>query len=488
MVRGRWKFIFLFVEAQGLTLEEFWWGCREASHWFCPYLLGVENGRLHDELQFMLDEATDCYVELPRGHGKTSNMAARVAWEIGRNPEIRVKIVASTDDEAAKTVTMIRKLIESEEYRKVFPSIEPDGHSTWGNTAFTVKRARLIRDPTVEAVSVFGRAGGRSDLLIADDVCDLRNAVQQPSLREQVKESWKTIWMPTLDRSSPRPRIWKFGTPYHVADITAEWRSYHSERGGLFRRPVRGYEGPWPEVFTSDMLEDLREKLGPIAYARSYELSPVSSDQLVFDHWWLDRAFYEGNVPEFVRATGQSIAATDFAFSDKTVKKGDPDYSVLVTGYRSMDGYCYVDRVVRARVPFPEWLRICARECRSSNVSVLMAEGNGPQAGLVQQLSMACETASVVPLVRTKDKLSRASEKQSFVETGRLRLRGDRGKVCREHAPLYEEMTTFPAGDHDDTVDAVVDLMEACMRAGYGLTARPELTSSGRNRLWRLYG
>ena len=482
-------FIFHIMEvAGGLTLEEFWYGCRESAHWFVPYVLGFDNGRMHDELQFHLDQTENSYVELPRGHGKTNQMAGRVAWEIGRNPLVRVKIVGSSDDEATKTVTLIRKLIQSEEYRKVFPEIEPDNDSTWGNTSFTVKRSRFLRDATVESVSVFGRAGGRSDILIADDICDLRNAVQQPAMREQVKEAWKTIWLPTLDRSKPNPRVWKFGTPYHVADITADWRAYHNDHGGMFRRPVRGHMSPWTEVYTPAMMQDLRAQYGPIAYARAYELSPVSSDQLVFDHWWLDRSFYEGQVPEFVRTTGQVIAATDFAFTDKTVRKGDPDYSVLVIGHRSMDGYLYVDRVIRARVPFPEWLRICARECRANNVSVLMAEGNGPQLGLTQQLSMACETASVVPLVRTKDKLSRASEKQAFVESGRLRLRGERGSVCREHAALYEEMTTFPAGDHDDTVDAVVDLMEAAMRSGYGLTSKPELTTSGRGKLWRLYG
>ena len=471
-----------------LSVDEFMLGCREYPHWFVPYILGVENGGLHDELQFMLDGSLDAYVELPRGHGKTSQMTGRVAWEIGKNPEIRVKIVASTDDEAAKTVTLIRKILESAEYRRVFPEIAPDGHSTWGNTAFTVTRAKLIRDPTVEAVSVFGRAGGRADLLIADDICDLRNAVQQPTLREQVKESWKTIWLPTLDRSTKNPRNWKFGTPYHVADITAEWRAYHNEHGGLFRKPVRGNVSPWGNVFTPEMLTGLRAQYGPIAYARAYELSPVSSDQLVFDHWWLDRSLYEGQIPEFVRQTGQAIAATDFAFSDRTVLKGDPDYSVLVTGFRSMDGYCYVDRVIRARMPFPEWSRVCARECRIGSISVLMAEGNGPQAGLVQQLAQMCESTSVVPCVRVKDKLSRAAEKQSFVESGKLRLKGDRGKICSEHAVLYSEMTTFPAGDHDDTVDAVVDLMEACSRAGYGLTARPQLTQSGRKPNWRMYG
>jgi len=471
-----------------MTIEEFWYGCRESAHWFVPYVLGFDNGAMHDELQFHLDSQTNSYVELPRGHGKTNQMAGRVAWEIGRNPLVRVKIVGSSDDEATKTVTLIRKIVQSEEYRKVFPEIEPDSDSTWGNTSFTVKRSRFMRDPTVESVSVFGRAGGRSDILVADDICDLRNAVQQPAMREQVKEAWRTIWLPTLDRSKPNPRIWKFGTPYHVADITADWRKYHEDHGGMFRRPVRGYVSPWTEVYTPPMMEDLRAEYGPIAYARAYELSPVSSDQLVFDHWWIDRALYDERIPEFVKATGQPIAATDFAFSDKTVRKGDPDYSVLVTGWRSMDGYLYVDRVVRARVPFPEWQRICARECRAGNISVLMAEGNGPQAGLVQQLSMACESTSVVPVIRVKDKLSRASEKQSFVESGRLRLRGERGKVCREHSVLYEEMTTFPAGDHDDTVDAVVDLMEAAARAGYGLTAKPELSSSGRNKLWRLYG
>lgn len=484
-----WRFIFHIMEvSNGLTLEEFWYGCRESAHWFVPYVLGFDNGRMHDELQFHLDATDNSYVELPRGHGKTNQMAGRVAWEIGRNPLVRVKIVGSSDDEATKTVTLIRKLIQSEEYRKVFPEIEPDNDSTWGNTSFTVKRSRFLRDATVESVSVFGRAGGRSDILIADDICDLRNSVQQPAMREQVKDAWKTIWLPTLDRSKPNPKVWKFGTPYHVADITADWRTYHNDHGGMFRRPVRGHLSPWSEVYTAEMMQDLRAQYGPIAYARAYELSPVSSDQLVFDHWWLDRSFYEGQVPDFVRSTGQVIAATDFAFTDKTVRKGDPDYSVLVIGHRSMDGYLYVDRVIRARVPFPEWLRICARECRANNVSVLMAEGNGPQLGLTQQLSLACETTSVVPLIRTKDKLSRASEKQSFVESGRLRLRGERGTVCREHASLYEEMTTFPAGDHDDTVDAVVDLMEAAMRAGYGLAAKPELTNSGRGKLWRLYG
>jgi hypothetical protein len=191
---------------EDLTTEEFWYGCRESAHWFVPYVLGVENAALHDELQWHLDAHVNAYCELPRGHGKTNQMAARVAWEIGRNPLIRVKIVGSSDDEATKTVTLIRKIVESDEYRKVFPDVEADDGSTWGNTSFTVKRSRFLRDATVESVSVFGRAGGRSDLLIADDICDLRNSIQQPALRDQVKEAWRTIWLPTLDRSAKRVR------------------------------------------------------------------------------------------------------------------------------------------------------------------------------------------------------------------------------------------------------------------------------------------
>jgi dihydrofolate reductase len=100
--------------AGDLTPQEFWYGCREAAHWFVPYVLGFENAGLHDELQWHLDESDNAYCEMPRGHGKTNQMVGRVCWEIGRNPHIRVKIVGSSDDEATKTVTLIRKVIQSE--------------------------------------------------------------------------------------------------------------------------------------------------------------------------------------------------------------------------------------------------------------------------------------------------------------------------------------------------------------------------------------
>ena len=61
------------------------------------------------------------------------------------------------------------------------------------------------RDPSVQASGIFGRTGGRADIIWLDDVCDLRNAVLQPALRQQVKESVANIWLPMLDPTAAHP-------------------------------------------------------------------------------------------------------------------------------------------------------------------------------------------------------------------------------------------------------------------------------------------
>jgi predicted phage terminase large subunit-like protein len=92
---------------------------------------------------------------------------------------------------------------------------------------------------------------------------------------------------------------------------------------------------------------------------------------------------------------------------------------------------------------------------------------------------------------RSADKMTRATEQQTFVEQGRLRMRSDRDlrEPIEELRPLYDELSTFPASEHDDCVDAAVTFMSSVGRGGYGADHRPTTVSSGKGRLWRLkYG
>ena len=432
--------------------------CRISPCWFSTYVMGFNQGVLHKRLHDHLSSHDNCYIELPRGHGKTSQMVSRCAWEIGRNPNVRIKYIQQSDRDASKTTALIKNIIESPKYQAVFPHIEPV-KDFWGNTDFKVKCDTWQRDSTMEAKGIFGRAGGRADILIADDVCDLRNAIQQPSLRNQVKEFWANNWLPMRDfTSGKKPKTWKIGTCYHVDDITADWRHQHKDDEALLRTPVDGFASPWPEEITSERMESIREEVGPVAYGRAYELSPISAETIIFSGDWLISSYYEGNYPDL----GEMVAAFDIAFSEGRTG-GDPDYSVCLIGWLTHDNHLYLVDMLRVRATFPEFSRRAMGLCSHYGVVRGVGEANGPQKGLVQQLNESSRFP-IMPAKRTTDKITRAASRQAFVESGRLHIPMDSNSAKRTHDAkfndLFDEMTSFPVAGHDDTVDACIDLMD----------------------------
>ena len=70
-------------------------------------------------------------------------------------------------------------------------------------------------------------------------------------------------------------------------------------------------------------------------------------------------------------------------------------------------------------------------------------------------------------VTQTKDKLSRMHAFSVPVENGMVRLKGNAGRVDPGQQELWEEMTGFPIGNHDDLLDA------AAMGTSY-LLERPE--------------
>lgn len=157
----------------------------------------------------------------PRGHGKTQQLVALVLYEIGRDPNIRIKIICNSEDEAAKRVQLIGRYVEqSEELRAVFPHLSPADRGRWNTSQLYVQRAGYSVDPTVEAKAVLSTGvGGRAGLLIFDDPVDWRNSVSNPALRPKVLEAMQNVWMNTL---LPGGRIVLIGTAWHQQDATHE--------------------------------------------------------------------------------------------------------------------------------------------------------------------------------------------------------------------------------------------------------------------------
>lgn len=456
------------AQAQALTAEQAVQAARENPAAFVALAIGKPVSGLQREMIAHSLIHREWYAEIPRGHAKTSTYAYLCAWWLGVRPDARFKIVSQNDETASATSRFIRDIIRSPAFRATFPAVTlKPGEDTV--TAWSIVAPGLPprRDPSVQASGVFGRTGGRADVIWFDDLCDLRNSVLQPALREQVKEAVSNVWLPMLDPSGPHPsRVWRSATPFHVDDLTADWRRECAEAGTLLRRPCKGTESPWPEVFTPTILAERRKAMGPMGYARAYELVPLSSDLLVFRPEWL--GYYRlADLPTVTR----TVAALDWGYGKKAQERDDPDYSVCLVGEVDASRRLFLTDILRVRESFPVFAKQAASLLSRRGASAVLAEANGPQKGIFDQFR-DLTSQPMVAVERTTDKHIRAAGAQPFVEQGRLMFPTDEaGKVLPSFQPVIDELLAFPAGSHDDTVDAVVDL---CGEAVRGTLTRDE--------------
>ena len=458
---------------------------RENPIAFLALCLGKPACRLQRQMVSHAMRHYSFYEEIPRGHTKTSTFAYLTAWWLGKRPTCRFKIVSQTDEHGEATSKFVRDIVKSATFKAVFPHVRLKPGET-SVTAWSVVSdgAPPRRDASVQGVGVFGRTGGRADIIWFDDICDLRNSIMQPTLRPQVKDAVRNIWIPMLDPSADyEPRVWKTATPFHTDDITADWRKEHAEDNTLLRVPCVGTRSPWPEVFTPDRLENRKIKMGPMAYARAYELVPLSSDLLVFRPEWI-RYYPSGSVPTVTR----TVAAIDWGYGRKEQDRDDPDYSVCVVGEIDSERNLYLTDILRVREAFPVFAAMAAELLERRGASVVLAEANGPQRGIFDQF----QTMTSFPMVaveRTADKHLRAASAQPFVSQGKLLMPSDpSGRVLPAFQTVLDEMLSFPAGSHDDTVDTVVDLCMETVRGSLALADRTVVRIGKPDPVSRMFG
>lgn len=217
-----------------------------------------------------------------------------------------------------------------------------------------------------------------------------------------------------------------------------------------------------------------------MAYARAYELVPVSSADLIFPAEWIDPAMYRPDQLDLHWGMTRNVAIVDFAFTEKTRVSDDPDWSVCVIATITHDGHAYPRDILRQQTTFPNFKRQAIALGQKWNISEMAAEANGPQRGLVQQMNEDAPFP-VIGIERTKDKITRASEAQPFVESGRLHLPMESpGKPVKAFEPVYDELTQFPAAGHDDTVDVIVDMIQRVRRQPMRVEAPPRVRQTRR--------
>ena len=239
--------------------------------------------RMHRDWQESITEYEKVYIEAPREHSKTTRVTiGRVIWELGTNPNLRIKIIGQNDEKSAETVTAISQhILNNERVRLVFPNLVPDAFGQWAKHKIYVKRNIISRDASIEASGILAPGtGGRADLLLFDDPVDYKNAIQFPALRESVKQAYYGVWINLLPAYGGR--VIYICTPWHTMDLSMDIKRNHPEYK-LCSYPIDdSLASVWPSKWDKTALLNRLRDIGSREFDRGFKLKPLSDEEALF--------------------------------------------------------------------------------------------------------------------------------------------------------------------------------------------------------------
>src|ERR1700719_573947 len=134
---------------------------------------------------------------LPRDHQKSSLMGLRAAWEVVRNPAIRILYISSTSNLAIKQLKFIKDILTSDVVRLLWPDLihkEEARREKWTEREVSIdhpkRKSVYIRDPTIFTAGLTSNIVGlHCDIAILDDVVVEGNAYIEEG-REKTKNQY----------------------------------------------------------------------------------------------------------------------------------------------------------------------------------------------------------------------------------------------------------------------------------------------------------
>lgn len=313
-------------------------------------------------------------VLVPRDHAKSALVAYRVAWEITKDPAIRILYISSTANLAEKQLKMIKDILTSRIYRRYWPDmIHPDEgkREKWTSSEISVdhpkRREEGVRDPTIFTGGLTTVITGmHCDVAVLDDVVVAENAYTEEG-REKVRSQYSLL--SSIEGADARE--WVVGTRYHPLDLYNDMIEMEEEQFStdgelvsskpvyeVFLREVEtngdgSGEYLWPRTqrgdgkwfgFNQQILARKRAQyLDKTQFYAQYYNNPNKYDEGLIDpekFQYYDKGQVTlRNGKWFVRGQPVNVyAAMDLAFS--LGKKSD--YSVIVVIGVDPDGFIYV--------------------------------------------------------------------------------------------------------------------------------------------------
>lgn len=448
-------------------------GLHLASPAACAELLSGGRWRRAPHLdllsQWLVDVAVGrrqrIIVTVPPRHGKSHLVSLwGCVWRLGLEPHRRIILASYEADFARHWGRAVRNQVAAS-----FPDlgVKIADDSSAGHRWETAEGGGMV------TTGVGGPMTGRgADLLVVDD--PVKNAEEAASavVREAVWDWWTST---ARTRLEPRGGIALVQTRWHEDDLagrllraSADGSGEHwdhlnlpalAEDADALGRPAGA--ALWPERYDEDALATIRQGVGSRVWAALYQQRPAPAEGAAIKRtWW---RYYDLPPETMAESMEQLILSWDLAFKDLSTS----DYVVAQAWGRKGASY-YLLAQLRARMDAPETMaafRAMWRKWPQAVAKLVEDTANGP--ALIATLRHEVPGIVAIPAKGSKD--SRLSAIAPLIEAGNVylpRLAPGRNEPATWAAALVEEAAAFPAGAHDDTVDAMSQALNWLVRGG----------------------
>jgi hypothetical protein len=158
----------------------------------------------------------------PRDHGKSRLIAYRVAWELTKDPTLRVLYISATANLAEKQLGFIKGILTSEVYRRYWPQhvhADEGKRSRWTTSEIALdhplRKKENVRDPSIFTGGLTtSLTGMHCDIAVLDDVVVYENAYTGEG-RQKVKSQYSLL----SSIEGANAKEWVVGTRYHPIDL-----------------------------------------------------------------------------------------------------------------------------------------------------------------------------------------------------------------------------------------------------------------------------
>ena len=402
-------------------------------------------------------------INMPPRHTKSEFASYLLpAWFLGQYPDKKIIQTAHTAELAVGFGRKVRNLVNSKDYKRIFPDVSLQSDSKAAGRWNTNKGGEYF------AIGVGGAVTGKgADLLIIDD----------PHSEQEGASADVNVFNRTYEwyTSGPRQRLQPNGsivvvmTRWHQKDLTGKVVDASVKRGGsdqweVIELPAILPSGKplWSQFWSLQELESLKAELPSSKWMAQYQQDPTAEEgALVKREWWKEWEYQEPPQCEFI------IQSWDTAF----LKSERADYSACTTWgvfYReSEEDGRYAPQIIlldahKERLEFPELKKVAMDKYSFYKPDAFIVEAKAAGMPLIFELrQMGIPVQEYTPS-RGNDKISRVNAVSDLFASGVVWH-----PQTRWAEEVIEEFAAFPNAEHDDLVDSSTQALLRFRQGGF---------------------